>query len=72
MSLRRRINQNCRDCIYDEMAMGTWRQQVTLCTVNSCAFHEIRPKTTNSIPLTVLSYYQAKLGDFEPENDLSE
>lgn len=72
MSLRRRINQNCRDCIYDEMAMGTWRQQVTLCTVNSCAFHKIRPKTTKPIPLTVLSYYQAKPGDFEPENDLSE
>ena len=72
MSLRRRINQNCRDCIYDEMAMGTWRQQMTLCTVNSCAFHEIRPKTTKPIPLTVLSYYQAKPVEYDAINGSSE
>ena len=29
MSLRRRINQNCKSCVYDPSAAGTWRQQIS-------------------------------------------
>ena len=28
MSLRKAIDQKCKDCTYDSTAPGTWRQQV--------------------------------------------
>ena len=44
MGLRARINQNCRDCIYDQVGgNGTWKQQVKACTSLDCAFYPIRP-----------------------------
>lgn len=42
-SLRKRIDLMCKDCIYDEMGVGTWRQQVTACTATECPLWEIRP-----------------------------
>ena len=56
-SLRKRINDNCKACIYDPKSAGTWRQQVTLCTVMSCALYPIRPVTKAPIPESVLNYY---------------
>ena len=32
MSLRKRIDEKCKDCICDPTAPGTWRQQVFLCS----------------------------------------
>ena len=64
-SLRKRINQHCKSCIYDPYAPGTWRQQVTLCSVKSCALYNVRPKTTRPIPKSVLSYYGVSLGEYE-------
>ena len=61
MSLRKAINQHCKDCIYDNLAAGTWRQQVTLCSVPTCALFSVRPKTTYPIPESVLSYYGVNL-----------
>lgn len=43
-SLRRLINENCKSCIYDKEAKGSWRRQVEGCTVNKCAFWLVRPK----------------------------
>jgi len=63
MSLRKAIDQNCRSCVYDGLAAGTWRQQVTLCSVKSCALYKVRPKTSSAIPESVLSYYGVKLDD---------
>ena len=57
-SLRKCIDNNCRRCIYDSRAAGTWRQQVTLCAVTECAIYPVRPITTAPIPETVLDYYQ--------------
>jgi hypothetical protein len=57
-SFRKRIDENCRQCIYDQGAAGTWRQQVTLCTVTGCSFHDIRPTSKAPIPEHVLDYYQ--------------
>ena len=65
MSLRKRINQNCKDCIYDPYAAGTWRQQVTLCSVKTCEFHDVRPKTNYPIPNSVLTFYGVNLTSFE-------
>ena len=70
MSLRKAINQNCKDCVYDEIAAGTWRQQVTLCSVKSCALYDVRPKSTRPIPESVLSYYEASLGEYQAKEAL--
>ena len=65
MSLRTRINQHCRDCIYDPYAAGTWRQQTTLCLVINCAFHGVRPVTESEIPVGVLDYHQVSEEEYQ-------
>ncbi len=62
-SLRAAINAKCKSCIFDPLAMGTWRQQVTLCSVYSCPLWEIRPVSSSPIPESVLRYYQVNAGD---------
>ncbi len=49
-SLRSCIDQNCKECIYDRLAAGTWRQQVTLCAIKKCPLWEVRPKSA-TLPL---------------------
>ena len=56
-SLRKCIDENCKACIYDPKAAGTWRQQVTLCSVTSCRLYPVRPVTKAPIPESVLKYY---------------
>ena len=58
--LRDSINGKCESCIYDPEAAGTWRQQVTLCSVTSCPLFLVRPVTKAPIPEPVLDYYQVK------------
>ena len=65
MSLRKCINEKCRDCIYDSFIPGTWRQQVSLCGVKSCALYDVRPKPTRPIPESVLSYYGVSLEEYQ-------
>jgi len=36
------IADKCRDCIYDPIARGTWREQVADCVSSSCALHPVR------------------------------
>jgi len=45
-SLRKAINDKCKECIYDEFAPGTWRKQIEECTDTNCPLYELRPKTT--------------------------
>lgn len=46
MSLRKAINEKCRDCIYDpNSGLGNWRQQVQACTCTSCPLFPYRPKS---------------------------
>jgi len=61
-SLRKAIDEKCKDCTYDPLAPGTWRQQTSLCTVDLCALYELRPKSTRPIPESVLSYRGAESG----------
>lgn len=61
MSLRKAINKKCKDCIYDNLAAGNWRQQVTICSDNSCPLWNDRPKSSTAIPNKILSYYGVKL-----------
>jgi len=43
MSLRKAINEKCKDCIYDPLAGGTWLKQVELCTCSDCPLYPVRP-----------------------------
>jgi hypothetical protein len=48
MSLRRAINEKCRECIYDPLSGGgTWRQQVEACTSRNCPLYPVRPKSSS-------------------------
>ena len=37
------IALKCRDCVHDEAAAGTWRQQVTACHLTACPLWRFRP-----------------------------
>jgi len=69
-SLRKRINQHCKSSIYDSLAAGSWRQQVTLCGVKSCALYDVRPKSTRPIPESVLSYYGVENDQYQGKDAL--
>ena len=43
MSIRKAINEKCKDCIYDPLAGGTWREQTQACIDTTCALHPYRP-----------------------------
>jgi len=57
MSLRIAVNNKCKDCIYDDLAMGTWLQQVTLCSSSNCPLYGVRPQTKAKLPDNILTYY---------------
>ena len=45
-SLRKAINDKCRECIYDpKSGTGTWRQQVDTCTSYTCPLYPVRPRS---------------------------
>lgn len=37
------IAENCRECIYDPLAFGTWREQVAVCPCTDCHMWPLRP-----------------------------
>ncbi len=43
VSLRKAINDKCKDCGYDALNGGTWRQQIEACTCKKCPLWEVRP-----------------------------
>jgi hypothetical protein len=46
-SMRKAINDFCKECSYDPLsAQGTWRQQVEACTSPKCPLYELRPVST--------------------------
>jgi hypothetical protein len=50
-SLKKCIEEKCKDCTYDPLAGGTWREQVELCRVTKCALWPVRPMTVATINL---------------------
>lgn len=42
-SLRKAINNYCKQCIHDPSSAGTWRLQVEQCTAPGCALYPVRP-----------------------------
>lgn len=49
MSLRQAINNKCKDCTFDYLAEGNWKQQVSLCTVKKCPLWSVRPQTSGRL-----------------------
>jgi hypothetical protein len=37
------IAAKCRDCIYDPLSAGTWREQVAACESGNCPLFDVRP-----------------------------
>jgi hypothetical protein len=50
-SLKKCIEEKCKDCTYDKADDGTWRDQVERCNVRSCALWPVRPLTVATINL---------------------
>lgn len=49
-SLREAIDRKCKDCVYDPLAPGTWRQQVADCGAASCPLYDVRPMPLRRTP----------------------
>jgi len=45
MTRQKAIEAKCKDCIYDSLAGGTWRQQTEECAATECPLHPYRPVT---------------------------
>ena len=43
MTRQKAIDAKCRECIWDDLADGTWRMQVEQCELTACALHPYRP-----------------------------
>ena len=43
IGLRKAVDNHCRSCIYDDLEPGTWRAQVSQCTVTNCDLYPFRP-----------------------------
>lgn len=48
-SLKKCIEQHCKNCTYDQKQEGTWRAQTEACTVRTCALWAVRPITMETI-----------------------
>jgi hypothetical protein len=42
---RARIDEMCKQCIYDPQAGGTWRKQVEDCPCFDCPLYDKRPRS---------------------------
>jgi hypothetical protein len=42
-SMRKAIDEKCKDCSYDNLDVGTWRNQVERCPSKKCALWPHRP-----------------------------
>ena len=45
-SLRDAVNRFCRECVYDNYEVGSWRAQVHRCTANECPLYQVRPRAS--------------------------
>lgn len=65
MSLRKSINNKCRECIYcPNSGGGSWRQQVAACTSKNCPLFNVRPMPTRSIGESIVALEFSKNGQF--------
>ena len=50
MTRQQAIDAKCRECIFDDLADGTWRMQVEQCELTACALYPYRPKSRSNAP----------------------
>ena len=48
-SLKKCIEEKCKQCTYDSSQQGSWRHQVEQCTVKACPLWEVRPITMETL-----------------------
>ena len=53
MTRQRTIDAKCRECTYDPLDDGTWRQQVQRCEIIDCALWKFRPKSRSKVSSAV-------------------
>ncbi|MDG2272481.1 MAG: hypothetical protein P8L39_09260 [Halioglobus sp.] len=58
MSLRKAINNKCRQCTHDSLDPGTAAQQIACCVASDCPLHPVRPITTTIIPIRLLEAHR--------------
>ena len=64
MTRQKAIEAMCRECCFDELDDGTWRQQVGRCEITDCALWIYRPRP-----------YPKRSADFhavQPENETND
>ena len=50
MTRQNAIEAKCKECIYDPLDDGTWRQQVEGCDLVDCSLWGYRPKSRSKMP----------------------
>ena len=50
LTRQKAIEAKCKDCSYDPLDDGTWRQQVERCEITDCALWNYRPKSRSKMP----------------------
>ena len=50
MTRQKAIEAKCKECIYDPLDDGTWRQQVEGCDLVDCSLWGYRPKSRSKMP----------------------
>ena len=48
MTRQQAIAAKCKECTYDPLDDGTWKQQVQRCDITDCALHPYRPKSRSN------------------------
>ena len=55
MTRQQAIAAKCKECTYDPLDDGTWRQQVEQCELTACALYPYRPKRRSNVPSKAVS-----------------
>ena len=62
--LTKAIGTKCKECIFDSHCVGTWKQQVALCTAKNCPLYPVRPMQA-SLPLNIIEHYGMSLDELD-------
>lgn len=63
VSPRQAIASKCRDCIYDPLDAGNWRQQVHACIATDCPLWPHRPKSSKPLTEQLPALSQLRQGE---------
>ena len=59
----------CKGYAFDCEDRGTWRQQVSACTMKDCELHPVRPVGDHNkktvLPMELLKYWNIELDDLD-------